>query len=296
MMHACPRRSRRRSRCSTSASAAARGDSRSSGSTTDCRWAEGPVYFPAGRYLVWSDIPNDRMLRWDETTGAVGVFRHPAGYTNGNTLDRRGPARHLRARQPARHPHRARRLDHRARRPLSTASGSTAPTTSSCAPTARSGSPTRPTASTATTRATGPRARSAAATCTASIPATGDVHASSPTTSCARTASPSRSTSSASTSPTPARNHIRVFDVGDDGALTGGEVLRRAARRASSTASASTTPGRIWAAAGDGVHCFDPDGTLIGKLLVPEPVANLMFGGPKRNRLFMTAPRRCTRS
>ena len=40
-----------------------------------CRWAEGPAYFAAGRYLVWSDIPNDRMLRWDEPTGAVGVFR-----------------------------------------------------------------------------------------------------------------------------------------------------------------------------------------------------------------------------
>src|SRR3954469_731776 len=55
-----------------------------------CRWAEGPAYFAAGRYLVWSDIPNDRMLRWDETTGAVGVFRQPAGFSNGNTVDRRG--------------------------------------------------------------------------------------------------------------------------------------------------------------------------------------------------------------
>jgi hypothetical protein len=55
-----------------------------------CRWAEGPAYFPAGRYLVWSDIPNDRMLRFDEATGTVGVFRHPAGYSNGNTVDRRG--------------------------------------------------------------------------------------------------------------------------------------------------------------------------------------------------------------
>ena len=55
-----------------------------------CRWAEGPAYVPAGRYLVWSDAPNDRMLRFDETNGAVGVFRHPAGYSNGNTLDRQG--------------------------------------------------------------------------------------------------------------------------------------------------------------------------------------------------------------
>src|SRR3954454_12702981 len=57
---------------------------------TGCRWTEGPAYFPAGRYLVWSDIPNDRMLRFDEATGAVGVFRSPAGYTNGHTVDRQG--------------------------------------------------------------------------------------------------------------------------------------------------------------------------------------------------------------
>ena len=55
---------------------------------TGCRWTEGPAYFPAGRYLLFSDIPNDRILRWDETTGAVGVFRHPAGYANGHTIDR----------------------------------------------------------------------------------------------------------------------------------------------------------------------------------------------------------------
>ena len=54
------------------------------------RWAEGPAYFAAGRYLVWSDIPNDRILRWDEPTGDVGVFRSPAGYTNGHTVDREG--------------------------------------------------------------------------------------------------------------------------------------------------------------------------------------------------------------
>src|SRR5207249_758805 len=57
---------------------------------TGCRWTEGPAYFPAGRYLVFSDIPNDRTLRWDETTGAVGVFRQPAGYANGHTVDRQG--------------------------------------------------------------------------------------------------------------------------------------------------------------------------------------------------------------
>src|SRR3954447_1987000 len=55
-----------------------------------CRWAEGPAYFPVHRSLVWSDIPNDRMLRFDEASGATSVFRQPAGYANGNTVDREG--------------------------------------------------------------------------------------------------------------------------------------------------------------------------------------------------------------
>jgi gluconolactonase len=57
---------------------------------TGCRWAEGPAYFPAGRYLVWSDNPNNRMLRYDECDGSVSVFRHPSNYSNGNTVDRMG--------------------------------------------------------------------------------------------------------------------------------------------------------------------------------------------------------------
>ena len=55
-----------------------------------CRWAEGPAYFPAGRYLVWSDIPNDRMMRFDETDASVSVFRCPSNNSNGNTVDRDG--------------------------------------------------------------------------------------------------------------------------------------------------------------------------------------------------------------
>jgi gluconolactonase len=57
---------------------------------TGCRWAEGPAYFPAGRYLIWSDIPNDRMMRFDETDGSVSVFRSPSSNSNGNTTDREG--------------------------------------------------------------------------------------------------------------------------------------------------------------------------------------------------------------
>jgi gluconolactonase len=54
------------------------------------RWAEGPVWFGDGRYLLWSDIPNNRIMRWDEETGAVGVFRQPSNFANGNTRDRQG--------------------------------------------------------------------------------------------------------------------------------------------------------------------------------------------------------------
>ena len=54
-----------------------------------CRWAEGPVWFGDGQYLLWSDIPNDRIMRWT-VGGGVSVFRTPAGNTNGHTRDRQG--------------------------------------------------------------------------------------------------------------------------------------------------------------------------------------------------------------
>jgi gluconolactonase len=80
--------------------------------------------------------------------------------------------------------------------------------------------------------------------------------------------------------------HIRRFTVNDDSTLSGGEVF--------ATCTAGFFDGfrldvadRVWASAADGVHVYDPDGTLIGKVLVPEVVANVEFGGPKRNHLFI---------
>ena len=57
---------------------------------TGCRWSEGPVWFGDGRFVLWSDIPNNRILRWDEETNAVSVFRKPSNNANGNTRDRQG--------------------------------------------------------------------------------------------------------------------------------------------------------------------------------------------------------------
>ena len=57
---------------------------------TGLRWAEGPVWFGDGRYLLVSDIPNNRIIRWDEETGQVSDFRKPSNFGNGNTRDRQG--------------------------------------------------------------------------------------------------------------------------------------------------------------------------------------------------------------
>src|SRR4051812_50114768 len=57
---------------------------------TGARWTEGPVYFPAGTYVLFSDIPNDRIMRYDETDMSVGIFRAPCGNANGHTVDRQG--------------------------------------------------------------------------------------------------------------------------------------------------------------------------------------------------------------
>ena len=58
--------------------------------STGMRWSEGPVWFGDGRYVLWSDIPNTRIMRWDEETGATSVFRKPSNNANGNTRDRQG--------------------------------------------------------------------------------------------------------------------------------------------------------------------------------------------------------------
>ncbi|MDI6838116.1 MAG: SMP-30/gluconolactonase/LRE family protein, partial [Rhizobiaceae bacterium] len=85
-----------------------------------------------------------------------------------------------------------------------------------------------------------------------------------------------------------APRHIRVFDVVDGMRLENGRVF--------CTLDCGLPDGfrldlagNLWTSAGDGVHCFAPDGTLLGKILVPQTVANLTFGGPRRNRLFITA-------
>jgi gluconolactonase len=79
---------------------------------------------------------------------------------------------------------------------------------------------------------------------------------------------------------------VRVFDVNDDNTLSGGEIWATATN-GGFDGFRFDEAGRIWMSAADGVHCLHPDGTLIGKVLVPELTANVVFGGRKRNRLFI---------
>jgi gluconolactonase len=257
------------------------------------RWAEGPAYFAAGRYLVWSDIPNDRMLRWDEPTGAVGVFRSPAGYTNGHTVDREG---------------RLVSCSHGERRVQRTEHDGSITVIADRFEGKRLNSPNdvvvRSDGSIWFTDPTygidsdyeGHRADSEIGAChvyrvdaasgECRIAASDFVRPN----GLAFTPDETRLfvSDTGSTHVADGPRHIRAFAVADDGTVSGGEVFATCTE-GMFDGFRFDEDGRLWTSAGDGVHCYDPDGTLIGKVLVPETVANVVFGGPKRNRLFICA-------
>ncbi|WP_436530969.1 SMP-30/gluconolactonase/LRE family protein [Actinoplanes sp. HUAS TT8] len=256
---------------------------------TGCRKTEGPAYFPAGRYLIWSDIPNDRLMRWDETSGTVGVFRQNSGYANGNTVDRQG--RLITCEQGNR---RVTRTEHDGRVTV-------------LADTYRGHRLNSPNDVVVRGDGTiwftdpvygissdyeGHRAESefgGACYVFRLDPDTGDLRVVADDFSRPNglAFSPDeRLLYIADTRQEP--SHIRVFEVTGYGALQGGDIFATCDFGRFDGLRADTD-GRIWAAAWDGVHCFAPDGTLIGKLLTPEPVANLTFGGAQLNHLFITA-------
>ncbi|MBA2513500.1 MAG: SMP-30/gluconolactonase/LRE family protein [Solirubrobacterales bacterium] len=257
-----------------------------------CRWAEGPVYLPASRHLLWSDVPSDRMLRWDEMTGQAGVFRQPSGHSNGNAVDETG---------------RLVTCEQAGRRVTRTEYDGSITVIADRHEGRRFNSPNdvvvRSDGSIWFTDPTygidsdyeGHRAASEIGACHVyRVDAIG---------ACTVVADDFVRPNGLAFSPDERRlyvsdtgashvsngpRHIRVFDVDERGALTGGAVF------ADCTVGAFDgfrldDEGRIWTSAGDGVHCYDPDGTLIGKVRVGEVVANVAFGGPKRNRLFICA-------
>lgn len=253
-----------------------------------CRWAEGPLYFPAGRYLVWSDIPNDRMLRWDESSGAVSVFRSPAGHPNGNTLDAEG--RLITCEQGNR---RVTRTEHDGSvTVLADRFGGKRLNSPNDAVVHSSGAIyfSDPDFG-ITTDYEGHRAESEiGATNVYRVDPDREVHLVADGFAGPNGLVFSKGEDKLYVSDTRA-NHVRVFDVRPDGRLSDGGVFvecQRAEGRFDNIRF--DDQGRLWVAAmADGVHCYTPDGTLIGRLRSPEPVANITFGGPKGNRMFLTA-------
>jgi gluconolactonase len=261
---------------------------------TGYRWVEGPVWFGDHRCLVWSDIPGNRMLRWDEATGVVTPFRSPADFANGHTRDRQGrlvSCEHL-TRRVTRTEHDGSitvLVDQYDGKPLNAPNDVVV-------------------ASDGSVWFTDPgygilsdyEGRRAALELPTAVyrldPERGDAEPvvqdlERPNGLCFA----------------PGESRLYVVDSGSEPPsihvydVTEGRV--GAGRRFADMSPGSSdgircdTEGNLWASAGgggdgyDGVHVFAPDGTLIGQVLLPEACANLCFGGVAGNRLFMAASR-----
>lgn len=258
---------------------------------TGCRWAEGPAWFAAGRYLVWSDIPNDRMLRWDETDGSVSVFRQPAMNANGHTVDLQGRLVSCE--------HRGRcvsRTEHDGSRTVLAAQFGGKRFNSPNDVVVKSDASiwfTDPSygidseyEGDAATSEIGARQvyRIDGTTGAISVVASDFVQPN------GLAFSPDESllyiVDTGATHQADGPHHVRRFKVAANGTLSGGEVFATCPVGLYDGLRVDVR-GNLWLSAGDGVHCHAPDGTLLGKILIPETVANVCFGGAKLNRLFI---------
>jgi gluconolactonase len=261
---------------------------------TGTRWAEGPVHVPAAKSLLWSDIPNDRVMRFDETDGSVSVFESPCGHHNGHTLDAQG--RVIACEHSGR---RVSRLEHDGRW------------------------------TTLADRYEGKRFNSPNDVV---VKSDGSIWFSDPTYGIDSNYEGGIAKSEIGSSNvyridpdtgavtvvvtdllqpnglafSPDEDLLYVADTGKthDPSCTPKIVAYRVAAdgRTVSRADVFATldtglydgfrvdgRGNIWTSAGDGVAVYASDGTLIGRIPVGEGVANLAFGGAKRNRLYITA-------
>lgn len=248
------------------------------------RWLEGPAYAPAGRFLLFSDIPNDRVLRYDEVSGRTDVFATPADFPNGRTLDPQG--RFVSCEHGAR---RVTRLEHDGSVTVLADRWQGMRLNSPNDVVVRSDGSVWFTDPDYGIQSDYEGHRGTSEIGARHVfrldPGTGalDVVADDfvQPNGLAFSADEQRLFVVDSD-----RHTIRVFDV-EGAALHGGEVF--AADDLGYDGVRFDDEGRLWGAAQDGVHCYHPDGTLLGKLLLPEIVANLEFGGPQRNHLYLTA-------
>ncbi|MGE3780525.1 MAG: SMP-30/gluconolactonase/LRE family protein [Pirellulaceae bacterium] len=260
---------------------------------TDMRWCEGPVWFGDGRYLLWSDIPNNRMMKWEEETGEVSVYRRPSHNANGNTRDRQG--RLLTCEHDARRVTRTEYdgsitviADRYDGKPLNSPNDIVCKSDGSIW---------------FTDPPFGILGYYEGHVAPVELPT--NVYRWDPQTqSLAVVAGDINRPNGLAFSPDESRLYIveagvtprviRAYDVVENG-------RQLAHGRSLITAEANGTPdglrvdvdGNLWVGWGmgeeglDGVSVFNPSGKLIGRIDLPERCANLCFGGRHRNRLFM---------
>jgi gluconolactonase len=259
---------------------------------TGARWAEGPAWFAAGRYLVFSDIPNNRMMRFDETDGSMSVFRQPSHNSNGNTTDPQG---------------RLVSCEHQARRVTRTEFDGSVTVLASHYKGKRLNSPndvvvksdgsiwfTDPTYGILTDYE-GDKSEPEIGNCnvyridgqTGDVSIAADDFIKPNGLAFSRDESILYIADTGLSHDSKGPKHIRALKVSGDGKTLGASKVFADCNAGLFDGFRVDQDGRIWSSAGDGVHCFMPNGDLIGKIKIPELVANVCFGGAKRNRLFI---------
>jgi gluconolactonase len=257
-----------------------------------CRWAEGPVWFNDHSALVWSDIPNQRLLRWIEGQG-VSEFRTRTDFVNGNTRDRQG---------------RLVSCEHGGRRVIRQEPDGSITTIADRHDGKRLNSPNDVVVKSDGTiwftdpsygiisNYEGHKAPQEQDGCNVFCvdPASGAIRVVAddfvkPNGLCFNADESLLFVADSGRSHDPdGPHHIRVFDVGPDNRLSNGRVFCEVDPGVPDGFRLDVD-GNVWTSCQDGVLCFAPDGTRLGKIRIPTMVANLTFGGPRRNRLFITA-------
>ncbi|SDH85514.1 gluconolactonase [Bradyrhizobium lablabi] len=266
---------------------------------TGFRWAEGPVYFAAGRYVLFSDIPNNRIMRFSEDDGHLSVYRQPSMNSNGNTIDREG---------------RLITCEHSGRRITRTELDGSITIIADKYNGKKLNSPNDAVvASDGSIWFTDPvygiggyyegikaEPEQEKKNVYRMDPKSGDIKVVvddfvEPN---GITFSPDEKKlyviDTGFTDGPDNPSHIRVFDVDvGSGKVSNGKVFAEMPKPSITDGMRCDTAGRVWCSVGwgdpkeDGVRCYTPDGELLGKIHIPETVANLCFGGQQRNRLYI---------